>query len=113
MSDQMHFGPTAPTSLNAVNNAMITPPRVRKVTIQAALFTSPSAVLHWRVAYATSLPATALNTAEGFLIHGGAAELELNPTAQAYIYVFVTDANGTALAGGAGALDRVDVWATN
>ncbi len=111
MSDQMHFGPTAPGSLNGVNNLMITPPKVRKVTIQAALFTTPGAVLHWRVAYATALTATALTTAEGVVLHGGSVELEVNPTAQAYIYTFLTDAAGTAQAGGAN--DRVDLWATS
>jgi hypothetical protein len=105
-----HFGPTAPSSLNGANNFEIALPKARTVTIQAALFTNTSYVVHWRVAYASGLTATALNTAEGFLTHGGSVALELNPSGQAYLYLFITDTAGTAATGGAN--DRLDKWVT-
>jgi hypothetical protein len=103
-----HAGPTAPSSLNGANNGEVEIKGGGFVKIQAALFTNPTAILHWRVAYASGLTATALDTAEGFLSHGGSEQIDLGPHATAYIYWFLTDAAGTALAGGAN--DRLNKW---
>jgi len=111
MSLNQHVGPTAPASLNGVSTLQISLPKAAKVTIQAALFTNPNGLVHWRVDVSPSLTATALTTAEGFLTHGGAQELDLNPSAQMYLYVFTTDTAGTALT--CGTADRVDMWATS
>jgi len=101
MSDQgFHIGPTAPTSLSGAHTFQITLPKVASVTIQAALFSNVGYVVHWRVAYAASLTATDLDTAEGALSHLGSATLQLSPTTQAYLYVLVTDSAGTHTNGG-------------
>jgi len=110
MDNQMHFGPIAPTSLNGASNFEIALPKARTVTIQAVLLTNSGALLHWRVDCSPGLTATALATAEGCLSHLGCAPLALNPSSQAYLYVYLTDAGGTALTGGAN--DRLCNWVT-
>lgn len=99
--DGYTVGPVAPESLDAANEFEITLPKANVVSIQAALFTNKTSVFHYRVAKAASLTATALSTAEGFITHGGVAELRLDPTVQYYLYGLLTDADGTAANGGA------------
>lgn len=108
MQNGFHKGPTAPSSLNGANNGEIEITDGGYVKIQAALFTNPTAVLHWRVEYASGEDATALDSAEGFLTHGGTEQIDLTPGAKAYIYWLLTDTAGTALAGGAN--DRLNMW---
>ncbi len=96
-----HTGPTAPISLNAANNFEIELLEgASRVTIQARLFTNKTYLVHWRVAYDTGLDATTLTSAEGFMVHGGAVVINLDPAVQAYLYVLVTDADGAAQNGG-------------
>lgn len=96
-----HVGPTTPTSLNGVAVKTITLPRCERLAIQARLYTTPTAHMHFRIAYATALTDTAVATAEHTLTHLGSRSIRLLPGRQAYLYVFTTDSGGTSATMGA------------
>lgn len=96
-----HSGPTTPTSLNGVNNVEIALPKTERIVIQARLFSNTAAVMHFRIAYAASGSATTLATAEHSLGHLGSRSVCIYPDRQAYLYVYTTNAAGTAATMGA------------
>jgi hypothetical protein len=103
-----HF-PATPISLNGASSGSAALPKTSIVQIQAALFSTPGNIVHFRIGYGTGLDATALSTAEAYLTAGGTMTLQLNAQNGAYIYWFTTNSAGNATAGGAN--DYLNIYA--
>jgi hypothetical protein len=77
---------------------------VSAIKTQAALVTTKTGYLWWRLEYAAGLADTTIPTADGLLTHGKVADIDdIDPSKLSYLYLLFTDSAGADDV--AGALD--------